>query len=264
MHWQDLERSFLKAWSLAFSRGKLLLGFGALVVCGLFFVFCKAMALEATPWIRMSMVFLPILLSSGVMLTLGTLLIRLYSHEVRGLALPFGRLFAGSLNVAMGTSYLSLPPIVAYLILWIGMGFFFLLKEIPFIGPFLNVILSFGPFFIIVCSLVLCAMAVGVLFFLAPVTAHSTLRRIDWKIWEPIKARPFRAIALFVIALSPVLLTGLLLSVAAAITTQSFATPAAALPFEWFFLMIPFCALLTPSVVFFFHFAQESNEYLCK
>jgi hypothetical protein len=262
MNWSEIEKSFIKAWGLTFSRSKIILCFATLTICGLFFVFSKALAVQATPWVQISLIFLPILLSSGFLLTLGTLLIRLYQHEVKGLSLSFGRLFAGSFNVAMGTTYLSLPPIVAYLLLWIALGFFFLLKEIPFIGPFFNVILAFGPFFLIFCSLLLVMGTVGLLFFLAPLTARSSHRRLEWSFWHPMKEHPFHAVFLLLIALLPALVTGGLLTLAAAMTSQSFAPPAAALPLEWFIVMIPFCALLSPSVIFFFHFAQEGHDLL--
>jgi hypothetical protein len=264
MSWTDLEKSFIKAWSLTLSRGKIILCFFSLTLCGVLHVFCKALAVGATPWVGLSLIFLPVLLSSGLLLTLGVLLIRMYSHEVKGLKIGFARLFAGSINIAMGTTYLSMPPVIIYLFLWIALGLFFLLKEIPLIGPFFNVVFAFGPFLIIFCSLVLTLATLSLLFFVAPSVSHSTLRRLDFKSFANIQKQPFQALLLFTMGLLPVLFVGGLLTLAAVLTNQSFALqePTVAIALEWFFVMIPFCAILAPPVVFFFHFASESYELL--
>ncbi|MBU6446639.1 MAG: hypothetical protein KGQ49_04505, partial [Verrucomicrobia bacterium] len=112
----------------------MMLTFPVLVLCGIFVVFCRAVAIGASDWIAMSLGFLPILLSSGVLLALGVLLIRIHMHEVKQLHLGFRRLIAGSVDLIMGTSYLAIPPILAYLLLWVALGLFFLLREIPGIG----------------------------------------------------------------------------------------------------------------------------------
>ena len=78
------------------------LTFPILVLCGILIVFCRAVAFEASPWIAMSLAFLPILLSSGILLALGVLLIRIHMHEVKSLHLSFRRLIAGSVDLIMG------------------------------------------------------------------------------------------------------------------------------------------------------------------
>src|SRR5579872_6228924 len=113
MKWADIEKSFSRAVILSFSRKKMMLTFPVLVLCGILSVFCRAVGYEASNWIAMSLAFLPILLSSGVLLALGVLLIRIHIHEVKGLHLGFRRLIAGSVDLIMGTSYLSIPPIMA-------------------------------------------------------------------------------------------------------------------------------------------------------
>lgn len=262
MIWNDLEKSFLHAAAHSFARRKLLLTFSALALCGIFIVFCRAVALESSPWISMSLIFLPILLSSGFLLSLGVLLIRMYMHERKGLFLSLGRLFAGSFDVMIGTSYLSLPPVLLYLLLWIVLGFFLLLKEIPLIGPFFNVVLAFGPFLLIFSSMLLCLVNLGLLFFIAPAAAHQSVKRIDLakRVGLGISGRPLSALVLLLIALFPALLIGGLLSLCVWLTSLSFCVqgPPLAIALEWFFVMLPFCALLSPAVVFFFQFAAES------
>ncbi|MDE3046468.1 MAG: hypothetical protein KGJ02_07480 [Verrucomicrobiota bacterium] len=266
MSWNEIEKAFLKAWASVFSKHKLLMSFIALSLCGILLVFCRALSIQASSWVGLSLLFLPILLSSGLLLSLGVLLVRIYSHETKGLVLKMGRLFAGSADVAIGTSYLSLPPLLIYLLLWIALGLFFLIKEIPLIGPFFNVILAFGPFLLIFCSLLLCLLNVGLLFFVAPAAAMQSAKRLHLaqRIWQSLKLHPFASFVLFFIGLLPALAIGSLLTIAAVLTNLSFSLsePSFALALEWFFVMLPFCALLSPTVVFFFHFSAESHQLL--
>src|SRR5690554_3187916 len=106
MNWADIERSFARAVVFSFSKKKMMLTFPVLVLCGILVVFCRAVAFEASDWIAMSLAFLPILLSSGILLALGVLLIRIHIHEAKQLHLGFRRLITGSVDLIMGTSYL--------------------------------------------------------------------------------------------------------------------------------------------------------------
>ncbi len=266
MSWNDLEKSFLNAWSLAFARRKLILCFFSLALCGILMVFCRALAKDAGSWMNLSLIFLPILLSSGFLLTLGVLLVRMYVREIKGLTLDLKKLFTGSLEIAISTSYLSFPPVIIYLVIWVLLGLFFLLKEIPMIGPFFNIVLAFGPFLLIFCCLLLCLLTVGLLFFVVPAVAHHSIKRLElWlQIWKTLQQRPFQSAILFLMGILPSLFMAGMLSTAAAMTNLSFAMdqPSAALALEWFFVMLPFCALLAPPVIFFFHFAAESYQLL--
>ncbi|MEN9654695.1 MAG: hypothetical protein RL235_807, partial [Chlamydiota bacterium] len=143
MTWRVLEQAFNRALALSFSRSKLFLAFPALAISGLLVVFCRALALGAGDWMAMSLAFLPILASSGLLLALGVLIARIHYHEVKGLSLHLRRLLSGSLDIVIGTSYLSIPPLLIYFLLWLIMGFFFLLKEIPWVGDVFSVVFSF-------------------------------------------------------------------------------------------------------------------------
>jgi len=244
----------------------MLLTFPVLVLCGILTVFCRALAHDASDWIAMSLAFLPILLSSGILLALGVLLIRIHIHEVKHLSLDFKRLIAGSLDLIMGTSYLSIPPLLAYLFLWMTLGFFFLLKEIPGIGNFFSVVLAFGPFLLIFGSLLLCLFNLGLLFFVAPAAAFQPFKRISLakRVLGGFQGRLLSSIALFILALVPIGFVAGLLSLSALLTNVSFliAEQSLSVALEWFFIMLPFCAILTPAVIFFFNFAAESYQIL--
>lgn len=266
MNWADIEKAFNRAMFSSFSRKKTILAFPVLFLCGIFIVFCRAVAFEASDWIAMSLLFLPILLCSGFLLTLGTLLIKIHYHESKQLTLDLRRLISGSLDLILGTSYLSIPPVLVYLFLWILLGLFFLLKEIPFIGDFFSVVFSFAPFLLIASSLILCLFNLGLLFFVAPAAALQPFKRVSFakRILDSFKARLLSSLSLFLIALVPIGFIVTLLILAALLTNGTFLTAERSLTvaLEWFFIMIPFCAILTPAVIFFFTFAAESYQIL--
>lgn len=176
------------------------------------------------------------------------------------------KLFTGSSGTLLGTSYLSLPFILSYLCLWMFLGLFFLLKEIPLLGEFFTVIFSFGPFLLLFGSLVLCTLNLLLLFFVTPVAALHSVRNIPLakKIIFLLKDRILSAMGLFFLALIPLMVVGGLLMLAANLTNLGFsiAERSLSVAMESFFIMLPFTALLTPAIIFFFNFAAESYQLL--
>ncbi len=266
MHWNDLEKAFNRAILLSASRKKLALTFPILVLCGILSVFCKAVSFESGEWVSMSLAFFPILFSSGIMLALGVLVIRMHHHEAKNLALDFRKLIGGSIDLIVGISYLSILPILAYLFLWTLLGIFFLLQEVPVLGDFFSVVFSFGPFLLIFGSLLLCLFNLGLLFFVAPAAALQPLKNIPLakRVWNVLNRKLFTALILLFVALIPIGFVAGLLSFAAFLTDVSFLVGERSLSvaLEWFFIMLPFCAILAPAVVFFFNFAAESYQLL--
>ena len=266
MHWSDLEKAFSRAAALSLSKRKLALALPALILCGLFIVFCKAVAFEANEWVAMSLIFLPVLLSSGVLLALGVLLIRIHHHEAKQLALDIKKLIRSSADLVIGTSYLAIFPVLAYLLLWIVLGVFFLLKEIPYLGDFFSVVFSFGPFLLIFGSFCLCALNLGLLFFVAPAAALQSLQKTSLakRILQLVSKKMFDSLVLLFIACLPASIIGGILCLSAMLTNVSFsiAEKSLSVALEWFFIMLPFCAILSPTVIFFFNFSAESYQLL--
>ena len=126
----------------------------------------------------MSLTFLPFFLCSGVLLSTGILLIRVYHDEIKNKDIPIREVFAKSWEVVIGASYFAIPIILGYLLLWMLLGVFFLLKEIPGIGNFFAIILAFGPFLLNFGSLVLCLLCIAILYLLTPIIALRGLNRI--------------------------------------------------------------------------------------
>jgi hypothetical protein len=266
MQWNDLEKAFNRAILLSASRKKLALTLPVLVLCGILSVFCKAVSFGSGEWVSMSLAFFPILFSSGLLLALGVLVIRMHHHEAKHLTLDFRKLIGGSIDLIVGISYLSALPILAYLFLWTLLGVFFLLKEVPVLGDFFSVVFSFGPFLLIFGSLLLCLFNLGLLFFVAPAAALQPLKNIPLakRVWNVLNRKLFTALILLFVALVPIGCVAGLLSLAAFLTDVSFLVGERSLSvaLEWFFIMLPFCAILTPAVVFFFNFAAESYQLL--
>jgi len=262
MNWTHLERAFTRALLLSISKKKLFFAFPVLVLCGILSVFCKAVAFEASPWVSMSFAFLPILVSSGLLLALGVLLIRLHDAEVKRMVFDFKRWIGTSIDLVVGTSYLAFLPILSYLFLWMLLGVFFLLKEIPLLGDFFSIVFSFGPFLLIFGSLLLCLSNLVLLFFVAPAAALQSVVRIPLakRVWNVVNQKFLTSLLLFLIAMIPIGLVSGLLYLAAALTDSHFlvAEQSLSVALEWFFIMIPFAAILTPAVIFFFNFAAES------
>lgn len=268
MTFEDIEHIFNRALSLSFSRKKLLFMFPVLVVCGLMIVFCRALAVNAGQWVVLSLTFLPIFLSSGLLLASGVVLARVYHHEVKMIPLSFKKILAQSWELLIGVSYLTLPLLLAYLFLWMVMGIFYLLKEIPALGDVLGVVLAFGPFLLVLGSLILSFFNLFLLFFATP---HIALKsRLKLKLAEEIyyrfKENLFSNLSLFLLGLVPLLLSVGILTLAAFLTGVNFfiRTETLAIALQWFFVMIPFCAMLTPGILFFFNFAVESYALMQK
>lgn len=259
----DVPFVFNRAFSLTFNKKKLLMTFMILALCGLMVVFFRGLSIGANEWVLMSLTFLPFFLCAGVLLSTGILLIRIYHDEVKQKTVNYTDILGRSWEVVIGASYFSIPIILSYLLLWIFLGFFLLLKQTPGIGEIFGVILSFGPFLLNLASLILCLLNLAMLFFVTPVVALNGLNRIRVTqiLVKRLESDPFSNLLMISLGMSPLLLLSGLLIFAAMLTGQ--VCYVCTDPFhnvlQSFFIMIPFTALLSPAVVFFFNFAAEAH-----
>ena len=205
---------------------------------------------------------MPFFLNSVVLLALGVLLAKMYPKDIARTKVNVKRLIGSSMDLLIGVTYVALPPLLIYIFFWVILGFFFLIKEIPGIGDFFSVILSFVPFLLIFGSLALCLVNLAILFFVVPAVNLLSVRKGSWikKTLFFLKAKIFSAIILFFIGSFPLMFVFYLLLISANLTNTNFfmATNALAIAVEWFFMMIPFAAIASPAVVFFFNFSSES------
>lgn len=264
----DLHFIFNRALSLTFSRKKLLFTFVILALCGLLVVFFRGLGLHAGSWVALNLTFMSIFLSAALLLSSGIILIRIYHDEVKKRDWSYREVLSHSWELLLGSSYFSLPIILLYLVLWMVLGVFVLLSEIPGVGALFAVVLSFAPFLLNFCSLLLCLLSLSMLFFVAPVIALNGFHRsrISMILVQRVRGDVFSNILLAFIALLPLLFSIALLLISAYLTGSML--PVEEHPMHqilyWFFLMIPFTAILSPAVVFFFNFAAESHVLMQK
>lgn len=261
MSLDQIEKIFNRSLQYTLSRKKFLFVFPLLVLCGLLIVLCRALSIDTGRWIQLSLSFLPLFLSSGILLAGGVVLIRVYHHELKKTEFSYIKILRRSWQMLINISYLSLPLVLAYLLLWTVMGVFHLLREVPAVGNFISVILSFGPFLLVLGVILLGLFNVVVLFFVTPEAALKTgvkLKLIEG-VYLRLRGGVFSNIVFLIVGFFPLLLCLGVLYLAAAVTGASFFSESnsTSLVLQWFFMMIPFCALLSPSVIFFFNFSAE-------
>jgi len=263
MTWDELQFTVNRALRLTPSLKKLLFTLALLLVCGLVIVFGHGIALHTGSWVGLSLNFLPLFIGTGVLMAGGIVLVRVYHDEVKDKPVDYQSILTRSWQLMIGASYFILPIILAYLLCWIALGLFFLLREIPYLGDFVAVVLAFGPFLLNLTSLLLGIITLCALYFVTPILGLRGLNRT--KIVEILAQRilgdPFSAFVQLIVGLVPAFLSLRLLHYASWLTgTVGFVS---ANPTEQalqaFFIMIPYAALLVPSVIFFFNFATEAH-----
>jgi len=199
---------------------------------------------------------------------MGILLIRIYHDEVKKKEVNYWQMLSRSWEVALGASYFAIPIIFAYLLLWIVLGVFVLLSEIPTVGELFGSILAFGPFLINLGSLILCVLSLGMLFFVAPLIAFKGLEGgiVFHMLINRLERDFFANFVLMLLALLPLVLVITLLTLAAVLTGSLCFECHNSLQtvIKWFFIMLPFTAFLTPAVIFFFNFAAEAHVLIQK
>lgn len=268
MTFQDLQMMFNRATILSLDKKKFLLVFTILALSGVLVVFFRGLAVGANEWLLMSLTFLPIFLCAGILLSMGIILIRIYHDEIKKKPHSYREILGKSWEMIIGGSYFCIPIILSYLLLWMFLGVFFLLREIPGAGPIFSSIFAFGPFLINLGSLILCVVSLAILFFVTPIIALKGLNRIHiaQTISQRLKNDIFTNIVLILIATFPLWVIVGFLTLAAWMTGSICFTCETPLHqiLQWFFTMIPFTAVLTPTVIFFFNFAAESHVLTLK
>lgn len=266
MDYQDISFIFNRSLAHVVSKKKLLFVFCALALSGLLVVFFKGLALNAGDWVKLSLTFLPLFICAGVLLSLGILLIRIYRDEIKEREVNYWDILSTSWEGVIGASYFFIPIILCYLLLWVLLGIFVLLSEVPSAGEFFSAVLSFGPFLIVLGTLVLTAASFGILFVVAPLIAFKGLdgKAIFQLIVKRLEKDPFGNLIFLLVSLIPLGFT-LTLLLAAASMAESFCLycqNTVRTIVKWFFIMIPFTGFLTPGIVFFFNFAAEAHVLL--
>jgi hypothetical protein len=106
------------------------------------------------------------------------------------------------------------------------------------------------------------------LFVITPLVAFKSSAQIEilQEGWKRVVFSPFSNLALMFLSLLPLICIAGLMSIAAIVTGKSYiaAENPFAIGMQWFFIMLPFSALLAPAVIFFFNFSAEVHALLFK
>lgn len=255
--------SFNRAFWKTFNPAKLALTFFVLLLCGVLAVFFRGIAFESGQWLAMSFIFLPLFICAGILLSLGVLLIRLYHDEVKQKSVDVKETVVKSWQVIIGASYFSIPVILSFLLLWMLLGIFLLLSQIPVLGTVLSLLLSFVPFIISFGTLCLAVLILATLFYVTPILAlksHNQMQ-VSRILTDRFKENLFGHIFLGLVGIMPLTVIVLLLVLASLLTGLFCSTCDTALQtvMIWLFTMAPFSAFLAPAIVFFFNFAAETH-----
>lgn len=266
MNWKELERIFNRAFLLTFSRRKLLFTVPILLACGLIIVCFRTLGVRATEWLAINMTFLPLFFCSAVLLAAGVILSRVYYHEVKKEPVNYRSMLKDSKDLMVEIAYLIVPMILVYLVLWTLLGIFYLLKEVPLIGESLGVILAFGPFLLLLGAFVLGFLSIALLFFVTPAVALQSSVQVEVleSVIKKLRFSPFSNGLLLLLGILPLGFAGGLLALAAIVTEKSYSASTGSMGLEGFFIMLPFSALLSPVIIFFFNFAMESHVFIVK
>jgi hypothetical protein len=268
MDLNQIQLAFNRAIILSFDKRKLFSASIVLALCGLMIVFFRALSFNANQWLLLSFSFLPIFLCTGVLLSAGIFLIRIYHDEIKGKKIDYLDTLTRSWELMIGASYFSIPIILCYLLLWLALGIFVLLKEIPGLGEYIGVLLSGAPFLINFVSLLLTVLNISMLFFVTPVVALNGLNRLRVikVLVRRLKGDMFSNILFSLIATFPLLFCVALLTLSAVLTGSVCFVCGNPLyvVLQWFFIMIPFAILLSPALIFFFNFSAEAHVMIQK
>ncbi len=263
MDLQQLEDAFDRAVTLLWDGTQLAITFLVLSFCGLLTVFFRAVSGGAVAWVHLAASCLPFFLCSGLLLAMGVLAIRAYLFRHHHHRIDYRTLIQESSEFLLGASFFSIPMVVTYLSLWLLVGVFVLLTEIPFLGPFLGSLFSFAPFFLNFGILSLCGIYLLALFFLAPIMAlHGMSRMTVARVFiERVRRRFFVNTFLLIMSFLPLVIVSLLLFLASYFMTFIYTFPANLLfqVVTEFILMVPYAMALTPPILFFFHFSSEAH-----
>lgn len=262
----DIQFIFNRALVLSVTKKKWLLIFSVLALCGFLTIFLQGLATHSSRWVQASLCFLSFFISAGLLFSLGILLVRIYYHEVRSKEFKYRDIFLSSWDLLLASSYFTIPIVLGFLLLWMGLTIFVFLRSIPGVGNLLGAILSFAPFIINVGTILLFFGTIALLYLMTPILALNGLDKS--RIFEVLKKRGtdfFSNILLGLVAAIPFLIVFALLAWSWRLTMlPCLDCKESYFLIQEFILVIPFAAMLAPAVAFFFNFAAEAHVLLLK
>ena len=266
MNFEALEKLFKN--SITFNKKKLLITFLALSFCGFLVSLIRSITVHVGTWGQITLSILPGILTFTTLFFLGIYLNLLKNFEKNDVEISYLNLFFKSSKVVGPVLSLALPLLVLFLAFSCILGMFFLLKHLPVIGQMLSAILTLGPFIMFFGSLCLAMLSIVMYFFLTPIISKEnniTLNSLT-QAYEQFKKSPALNLLLFFLASVPLTFILVMLGCSLLFTQMAYGKEIATafVGLKWFFLMLPFNAILSPFLIFFFNFSCESNRYMAR
>src|SRR5437588_5182699 len=104
MDFNSIGYIFNRALALSFSKKKMLTVFCILALTGVLIVFFRGLSLHAGEWVQLSLTFLPIFICTGIFLSTGIFLIRVYHDEVKNRGENYKDILVNSWEMMIGAS----------------------------------------------------------------------------------------------------------------------------------------------------------------
>ncbi len=263
MNFETLEAMCSRAVAHTFNWTKFAVTTAALLVCSVILVFFKSLCLSASLWVTLCLSYLPFFISCGILMALGVIVIRAYHDEIKGRSYSYAALIASSWETLLTAAFSFFPVILVYIVLWLVLGIFLALREIPLIGDFFSTFFVIGPFFLLCASSLL---VIGSFFFVFSAAPLLSLRSVSKEQFLPHVVRLFREclfqrICFLILALLPCIAIGLLVWFCISLTTALYFVQEShmQLVLQWAFLMLPVAAFFAFPVIFFFHMSAEAH-----
>lgn len=260
---KELSFLFNKALLKAFDLKKFVSLFLVLVMSGFIFLFFQGIGLPLPFWFKLLLYYVPFYLIIAFLMCAGIVLVKGYDQESKGENTSLTDLMKSSSDLFAKASFLVLPLLGAFMGFWVLLGVFALLKSIPYLGMILGVMLAFVPFLLQAGIFLTLIGGLFLLFFAVPDLAITG--SFDWKAFlkrfgrDPFSHLLFLGVAFLFVWLIYFILFG---AGWAIFQTYSIDDPPLAVVLQSFFVLFPFVGILTPFIIFFFHFACEARSFL--
>jgi hypothetical protein len=263
-----LEKIFTRSFLYAFNKKKFFFAYPFTFVCGIIFLFFRSLSINSSKWMNLCFNFLSIFIIFSILYILSVFLMRVYYHEVKNLKCSYGDILKSSFEKSFHILYISILSIFSFIVLWILFGFLALIKEIPHIGAFLGIFISFITYIIMMIFVFLVIFNFLSLFFVVPqisLKPKVTIKNI-FQIVCSFKEKLFLKAILFFVSFFSLYFVSYILFIGASLTKIYFPINLNSIyiGLDEFFIMIPFTILITPFLIFYFNFAIESFNLIYK
>ncbi|MEZ5314836.1 MAG: hypothetical protein R3E91_01290 [Chlamydiales bacterium] len=230
-----------------------------LFISGSILLFSQNFITCSTAWFKLLIQYVPLYLAIGCTMIGGIFLIRIYDKELKEKDGQILKMVLKESDGVVQVLYLILNLLVIFLLFWLLIGIFLFLKAIPYLGPFFGIFLAFIPFLLNFGILLLFVVAFLSLFFLTPYLAKS--EKFDrFSLQKRLKKNGFLNFLLLGIGSFPFWITWLFAKQALLMTFDLYVHGAThmTMMLQGFFILVPFTLILTPTLIFLFHFSYES------